>query len=358
MPQGAESVVHPTPRRWRARYERAARLLDDVAYLMTLRRIIARIDLAGLPRAICLVGKARLSRARRVGLFPGSFNPLTLAHVELAEAARRRADLDLVVWASAAVTVDKERVGRAALADRLAQLAAYARAHRGGAVALLNRGLYVDEAEALRREMAPGAELLLLMGFDKVAQVFAPRYYDDRAIALRDLFARARLLAAPRAGAGERELAELLARPENRPYADGVASVVVPSEYARDSSTEARWRAAQGQSAGTSLRTLVPPEGFALADTGAYAPAGAAGDDIYDDTYALRQSWLAALSPLPRAALRHLPPLTLLVRATGAVGRQSDALRGWLAAGDDEQTAARLRAALADAGISPPASPG
>src|SRR5689334_6133742 len=82
--------------------------------------------------------------------FIGSFNPLTLAHVALARAARREGRLDLVVWAFAAVTVDKERVARASLPDRLAQMAAYVRRRQHDALVVLNHGLYVDEARALR----------------------------------------------------------------------------------------------------------------------------------------------------------------------------------------------------------------
>ncbi len=238
----------------------------------------------GVP-AVAVTGGAGLPLAKRVGLLAGSYNPLTLAHIALAEAARQSARLDAIVWACAAVTVDKERVTRASLPDRLAQLVAYLaatrptatapRGHVDDALVLLDHGLYVEQARALRTLLAPGAELTIIVGFDKVVQIFDPRYYADREAALQALFAQARLLVAPRDGQGEAALATLLARPENQPYAPYVAYCPLAPEYATDSSSEARQIAAMlapdAIATSPALRRLLPPEGVALAATGAYA---------------------------------------------------------------------------------------
>src|SRR5215467_13373087 len=106
----------PTPTWWR-RYAATAERLNETAAMVGLQRRLAAVDLDGPPVALPVFGAARLQRSRRVGLFSGSFNPLTLAHVALARGARRAARLDLIVWALAARTVDKERVERASLPD-------------------------------------------------------------------------------------------------------------------------------------------------------------------------------------------------------------------------------------------------
>nr|MBF6591759.1 hypothetical protein [Ktedonobacterales bacterium] len=252
---GARDADSP---RWQTCYEAARRLLDDATTLAALARAVARLHPTAPPTAEIIAGAATLREARRVGMLPGSFNPLTAAHVALAEAARSAAGLDHLVWLCAARTVDKERVERAALPDRLAQLVAYARTQPGNAVALTNHGLYVDEARALREHLTAQAALFILVGFDKLPQMLDPRYYTDREAALTRLFALARVLVAPRAGAGQAELVALLARPENQRYADMVGYVPLPVASAEESSTEARRLAAErgGQAADAALRAL------------------------------------------------------------------------------------------------------
>jgi nicotinamide-nucleotide adenylyltransferase len=314
---------------WQRRYAATADRLDQTVSMAALQRLVTDVDRGGPPEAVPVAGEARIRRARRAGLFAGSFNPLTLAHIALARAARREARLDLVVWAFAAVTVDKERVTRASLADRLAQMASYVRPRRGDALVVLNRGLYVDEARAIRTLLPSEAELTILVGFDKIVQIFDPRYYDDRDAALDALFAEAHLLVAPRDGAGRDELDELLARPENRRFAGRVGFVPLPAAYARDSSTDARQRAARG-SQPSALADLLPPEGAALAcATGAYLAAA----DPERDPYALRQAWLQALQHEPPRLLRRLPALSVLTALALRDDEDGRALRRALRAG-------------------------
>jgi nicotinic acid mononucleotide adenylyltransferase len=281
------------------------------------------MDPAAPPGAAILVGRARLQRSARVGVFSGSFNPLTLAHVALTDAARAQAQLDAIVWLLAVHTVDKERVERAAQHDRLAQMVAFARG-RGDAVAVTNRGLYVEEARALQPVLAPGALLVMLVGFDKIVQILDPRYYADRDAALRELLAEASLIVAPRAGARRAELADLLAQPANRPFASSVGYLEMAPEHADESSTLARQLAQDNN--WEELRALLPPEGVALArETGAYAPEGTAAT-----RYALRERWLRALGRLSARTRRGLPSLTVLLRLTAMPNAHGAALRAWL----------------------------
>src|SRR5690348_9655284 len=115
-----EHITDPT---WQRRYDRAAYTLDSVRVVVAQQRAVERSRPHASPRAEVRIGRTALCTARHVGHFAGSFNPLTNAHVAIEEAVRATGGLDCVVWACAAVTVDKERVQRASVSDRLAQLA-------------------------------------------------------------------------------------------------------------------------------------------------------------------------------------------------------------------------------------------
>jgi nicotinic acid mononucleotide adenylyltransferase len=311
-----------------SRYHAAVAALDNTAALARLAHAAAMVTASIQPSALALAGGQRLPSARRVGVFAGSFNPLTRSHVALVNTALRSASLDVVIWTCAAVSVDKERVERAALVDRLAQMRAFLAGRRGDALALLNRGLYVDEARTLRALLAPTVELTLLVGYDKVVQIFDPRYYADRDAALRELFALARLLVAPRGDDGSAALAALLALPENRPFAAHVNYLDVPPHWLRDSSTEARALATESPPDERALARLLPPAGLALAlSTGAFRP----GADDATDAYAVRSRWLHALATIPQATARSLPPLSALTRATRREDASGRRLRAWLA---------------------------
>jgi len=271
-PDPAEAV-------WQTQYRVARALLDSAERQATYAQLVTQVA-SGAEEACVVAGRLQLRAAKRIGLLAGSYNPLTVAHVALAEAARRAGRLDLIAWALTAVTVDKEQVTRASLPQRIAQLDAYRgsaddRVHCSDALVLLNHGLYVDQARAMRTLMAPDAELDIIVGYDKIVQIFDPRYYDDREAALHALFGQARLLVAPRDGQGEADLRALLARPSNQPYAQHVTYCPLDAAYATDSSTEARQLAAtltpDEIATSPALRGLLPPQGVALAATGAYA---------------------------------------------------------------------------------------
>jgi nicotinic acid mononucleotide adenylyltransferase len=231
----------------------------------------------------------------------------------------------VIIWACAAVSVDKERVERAALVDRLAQMRAFVAGRRRDTLTLLNRGLYVDEARTLRTLLPPEAEVSLLVGYDKIVQIFDPKYYDDRDAALRELFALARLLVAPRGDDGAEALAKLLATPANRPFAAHVRYLDVPSTWLRDSSTEARALAAEQPPNVAALARLLPPAGLALA---LHTDAFHANAIAYD----IRARWLNALARLPISIARSLPPLDTLTRMTRADDVRGERLRRWLTA--------------------------
>jgi nicotinic acid mononucleotide adenylyltransferase len=181
-----------------------------------------------------------LAGARRLVALPGSFNPPHRAHEALLRAASLAWRANSAACVLSARTVDKEDVSGLWLEDRLWLLCRLSASHT--AVVATNRGLYVDQAIALRALIAPEGALAFVTGYDKIVQIFDPRYYVDRDAALDQLFAQASFLVAPRGAATADDVAALLARPENAPYAARVTTLPLSQELADVSSTRARER--------------------------------------------------------------------------------------------------------------------
>ncbi|MCC6628037.1 MAG: hypothetical protein IT340_11615 [Chloroflexi bacterium] len=261
----------------------------------------------------------------RLAVLAGSFNPLTRAHTALAERAITAGGVDGVAFALSVRIVDKERVTGAALEDRLIALELHVARHSARGIVLLNRGLYVDQAVALRAALPGVRELAFIVGFDKVVQIFDPRYYDDRDAALDGLFAHATLLAAPRHDQGPAALRALLDRPENRRFAGFVRWLPLADAYTGLSSTQVRADAADNDP-----MTAVPIETrVLLTTTRVYAPPYRLHSGELIDAYALRLALLDVLAHTPAGDQADLPGLLRLMRAPGRHGR---ACRTWLAA--------------------------
>lgn len=124
--------------------------------------------------------------------FPGSFDPLTVAHLAVADAVRDRHEVervDLVLSRQAL-----EKVGRAhtPVEERAAHIASHSVARPWLAAVVTEAQLLVD--------IAVGYDLLIV-GADKWHQLHDPRFYGDSEQALDDALARLpRLLVVPRAG--------------------------------------------------------------------------------------------------------------------------------------------------------------
>ncbi len=297
---------------WEAHVMAARVDLDDTELVVEVAQMGRGLVALDSPEVALLTGEARIRAASRVGILSGTFNPLTSAHAELGAAAALSGGIDLLVWCCAAASIDKEGVKRAMLADRLVQLRRYARRGRDSAVALMNRGLYVDQAELIARLVAKGADLAVVVGFDKAVQIFDPRYYTDRDEALAELFSVARLLVAPRDGDSEEDLHRLLARAENVAFASRVTSLDTPADVRTESSTEARALAGRSPdvSAIRRLRSLLTPEGFALATTDAPFAEPATEDE---DAYLWRSRWVAELARHSAAIPGPWPSVRVLV---------------------------------------------
>lgn len=205
--------------------------------------------------SLVLTGSAGGSEPRRIALLPGSFDPLTIGHAALAGAAANRADLVVMVYA--ARTLPKERGAEPPLLaerPRLAAVSAYCATRPVFELGICSHGLLVDQMAAADR-LFPNAERSLVIGSDKLLQLFDARWYRDRDVALGRLFERARLVYAVREGE-EDAVDRMLSRPENSSWNSMIAPLPVDPTVVAVSSTRVR----RSLRAGDDVRDLVPPE--------------------------------------------------------------------------------------------------
>ena len=174
-------------------------------------------------------------RARR-GVFPGSFNPPTIAHVAIALAAKHQLELDRVDLALSRHPLGKGTVVRPAFDDRVDILRRVAEAHAGLHVVVTDERLIAD--------IAVGYDAVV-MGADKWHQLHDPTFYnseDHRRLALARLPAVA---VAPRSGlelpTGVRvlDLALPLTEVSSSEARAGARSLMAPEAAAFDATTGA-----------------------------------------------------------------------------------------------------------------------
>jgi predicted RNA-binding protein with PIN domain/nicotinic acid mononucleotide adenylyltransferase len=126
------------------------------------------------------------------GVYPGSFDPLTIAHLAIAEAATRVARLDRIVLALSNVALGKENAAHSSVEARAAAIRRAGRSRPWLDVA-------VTDAQLIA-EIASGYDVVV-MGADKWTQVRDPAWYggdpQKRDLALSSL---PRVLVAPRPG--------------------------------------------------------------------------------------------------------------------------------------------------------------
>lgn len=256
-----------------------------------VQALLDRLDPQAEPQALVVPGSPTPEGG--IIVFPGSFNPPTTAHLAMLKQARHFAYLHGHMKVYAAISkhiVDKEAVERPLLVDRIVLLDTVLRHHlRHTGIMLFNRGLYVEQAEAVRTNFPKVTELYFLIGFDKIVQILDPRYYEDRDAALRELFALAELLVVPRGAAGTAELTGLLDRPENRQFASHIHTLPLNTAYRDISSTRVREDLADHEQE-------VPPEVRRfIRQTHAYAPPVQLPDGSSIDCYGERVKAIEAL---------------------------------------------------------------
>jgi hypothetical protein len=164
----------------------------------------------------------------RRAAFPGSFNPLTVAHLAIAEATVTACSVERVDLVVSRVALGKEAVSRPRLEERVAVLAAAASSRPW-------LGVVVTDAQLLA-DIARGYDALVV-GADKWDQVLDPAFYGGSAAARDEAVAALppTLAVAPRGSA---------------PVPAGAVALVIGPEHAGVSSSGARagthrWMAAE-----------------------------------------------------------------------------------------------------------------
>jgi nicotinate (nicotinamide) nucleotide adenylyltransferase len=222
---------------------------------MELPRIITTIEKVRASRgpAIEFIRRAE-SRGSRPGIFASSFNPPTLAHVELMRRAALAFSLDETVALAGLANADKESY-ETHLEDRLRMLdLAFERAPRTS-VALASHAYFVDVLDALLGVYTEETDLHFIIGFDTFERVldregkYTRRYHKGfagREQALDHLLAHSRLIVAGRKGAGEAEVRALLAGEPER-VAERILYLDFPAHLGERSATEVRSLARAGR---------------------------------------------------------------------------------------------------------------
>ena len=122
----------------------------------------------------------------RVGCYPGSFDPPTVAHVAIAEAAVRQGGLDRLDLVLSRTALGKEGRERAPVEERAAALSAM-----GFSVRVTDKRLVGEIAEGYD---------VVVVGADKYLQLLDPAWYPTPEAHRAALARLPRVLVAPRAG--------------------------------------------------------------------------------------------------------------------------------------------------------------
>ncbi len=128
-----------------------------------------RLPVAGRPQALRL--GFHLEPGMRVGLFGGSFNPAHEGHAHVAETARRRMDLDRVIWLVSPQNPLKPRHETASLQARMDGARRFARGRDmivSDAETRLGSHYTIDTVRALKARF-PGVKFVWIMGADSLA---------------------------------------------------------------------------------------------------------------------------------------------------------------------------------------------
>lgn len=176
----------------------------------------------------------------RVVLFPGAWNPPTVAHAVIARTARLRADE--LVWVLPRTFPHKGFEG-AGFETRCRMLEALARAEPGFSAAISEGGLYAEIAQEARGHYGPDTAISLVLGRDAAERIAA---WDYGAPGVFDAFVRRhRLFIAARHGEYE----------PARSHREFIETLPMESSWDNLSSSEVRRRIAAGEE----WRDLVPP---------------------------------------------------------------------------------------------------
>jgi nicotinate-nucleotide adenylyltransferase len=224
------------------------------------RKIIERVETGGEPR-IELIKRAQVS-GPRLGVLAASFNPITVAHIELMRRAAAQFSLDETLALAGKTNADKKTY-ECPLDERLRMLSLTFAGDAGVSTGLSSHAYYVDMLAAIERAYPPDTHLHFIVGFDTFERVldvdarYTAKYFHrfgSRAEALRHLLGRSRLIVAGRSGAGYTNVRTLIEREQAAP-GESILYLDFPQDLGEYSATDVRRRVRAGEP----IAGLVPP---------------------------------------------------------------------------------------------------
>ncbi len=178
---------------------------------------------------------------KKLGIFSGSFNPITVAHIKMIEEACKYFQLDEMLLLLAKSNVDKEVFGLS-LADRIIILNRYAEEQEHVSVGISSHGRYIDKVDALKRIYPLDTEFYFIVGYDTLVRIFDPKYYNDIHTELQHLFSQCKFIVANRDNVDIKTIRHFMSQASNLPYSSCVSYLTLPDVYAGISSTDVRQR--------------------------------------------------------------------------------------------------------------------
>lgn len=179
------------------------------------------------PRGITASGPGRL------GVLGGAYNPVTQAHLAIADAAVAAMHLQEILFCLPQVPPHKEIFG-ASLEQRLDMMQLAVRARPYATVGLCSHGLFLDIARALRAVYPPQTDVFFITGRDAAERILTWEY-DDTEHALSEMFSAFQFIVCDREGAFI-----MPDDPRLIPYHDRIHHCAIPDGLDHISSTAIR----------------------------------------------------------------------------------------------------------------------
>jgi nicotinate-nucleotide adenylyltransferase len=185
-------------------------------------------------------GVSIIPQGRRLGILSAAFNPITRAHLALAQSAYVHYQLHEVLFVLP-LTQPHKLIHDAPIEARLQMINLAVQGAPAFSIGLCTHGLFIDICRAVALAYAPQTRLWFISGRDAAERILTWSYADPAA-ALSALFAQAELLVADRQGAFT--LPDI---PPVREHAAHIHHLPLAGEMSHISATEIRTRLAKGE---------------------------------------------------------------------------------------------------------------
>ncbi|MCG9127937.1 nicotinate-nicotinamide nucleotide adenylyltransferase [Candidatus Poribacteria bacterium] len=218
--------------------------------------LVKRVDPNKSPHIVTAIRASNpiSSSGKKLGIFSGSFNPLTLAHSKMVEKAYQDFELDEMLLLIAKANVDKPVFGWP-IEARILTLKLHSKNKSYISIAVSSHGRYIDKITALKQIYPMHTEFYFIVGYDTLVRIFDPKYYNNIHEELDTLFSQCRFIVANRKGVSINDIKYFLNQPSFKSYQRYIDFLTLSEYYANLSSTDIRNRINRGDE----ISHLVPP---------------------------------------------------------------------------------------------------